>query len=181
MDALTSLRHSTGVYACAKVKGSDHGLYDVLKTFANGLGYTVSLHRVSTIQGDGDMSASMLRIRIGYKGTKLWRAYVLAHEIAHEYTRHLFPVGVLSNYQYAKREVFTEAVAHMILVEYGFDLESVCSGYIAMYGAYEKLIRAFRKGTFDKAIRSCYDTFSRDFRHFLMDGGTNGQRVHGVA
>lgn len=183
MDTLTKLhqtprRSEHGSYE--PFDGDSRGFLDVLKSFATGLGYNV-IECETEEKFDATIYYRRHRIEINGFRSNLNKAYLLCHELAHVYTKILYPYNTTAH-QYIQDEQVTEAVAAMILHDFGYDLLGVSLTYI------EKVLdvnrqktrgsQYFHTGKLDKKIKSCYAEFKQDLWEFLTDGGTH---VHGDA
>lgn len=162
-------------------EGETNGFFDVLRAFAEGMGYTVE---ANAELGDlaGEITYSKFLIRINKLLTNdLSRVSVLAHEIAHDYTSDVFGKQWHTKKGEAQTEQATEAVAAAILSEYGFDTHETSRDYIdavpIRFGDRYRgkpLVNYFRRGELDNKIKKCYCSFSADLRTFLNDGRTDG-------
>lgn len=186
MDALHRLRLTPGVGFMDILEGTTNGFFEVLVSFAKGMGYSVDFSHKG--YGVATIVYNEQRISLQDGFPDLYNAYLLTHELAHEYTADIYgkvgyrfekPAKVVQN------EQVTEAVTYMILDEYGFDISPVAAGYID--GTIEAINRVrgskltknwFQTGKLDNNVQQCYHAFSRDLKHFLTDGGTD---VHGNA
>jgi hypothetical protein len=167
-------------------ESSSKGLYPTLKSFANGIGYTVDDKTNTFLPYYSD---ARINYQLGLIVIKSWipekaKAYLLAHELSHEYTRDVFGDNNLTSHKDIQCEQVTEAVAVLFLHEYGFDLLAQGKAYISMMTQMPHMMKPrkngnyFDSGKLDGVIKRCYRQMSRDFWTFLNDGRENGFSGH---
>jgi hypothetical protein len=182
MQSLERLRHTTNDDPTTMPEGDSGGFLNVLWSFANGMGYTVKLVDNMTHNAQIIYKDSLIKISTVVTND-LCQAYMLAHEIAHDYVADIYGTGSYTKRARVDIEQVTEAVAALIMDEYGFDVHDASAAYIdatALYYAHnhKPLVNYFRRGKLDNKIKRCYRSFSADLQHFLKDGGTHG--IHGA-
>lgn len=154
------------------VDHDDKGFFAVLKTFAESLGYTV----IYTPIGKSSKHSRRLYGRIWYASKTVYvnprrtlreQAMTLAHELAHHYVHYTFALDTYPHsMRGSKQEQLVEALAAMILHDYGLEYTHPALIYIK---SYENACADFSLGAIDKELAICYTDFSYDLQKFLEE------------
>src|SRR5688572_10545323 len=136
LERLHQMPQGNGFFSFTR--GNSRGFFDVLCSFAQGIGYTVDpCANIGNRAGQIDYRRRHIEVNRVVRDD-LIRAAVMAHEISHEYTSDIYSIRYQTRRIEAELEQVTEAVSALIMDEYGFDTHTSSRDYIDaqswMYG-----------------------------------------------
>jgi hypothetical protein len=165
---LARIRNSSGQQGSRAARDSftaadtDNGFFNVLKAFAEGLGYTVSDRprkgRATRLWGSIRFRSKWIMVLA--HPSPLFRASVLAHELAHHF-EYDNTVPFSGN---TTREPVIEAVACSIMHDHGLDSLRFTTSYFRERAGKRT---AFTDGQLDKEFVVVYTAFSEELEKFL--------------